>query len=156
MAALAEILLIYGSSRGNTRLVAERLKRTLGWPLDLLEASDVADPGRLAGYRVLLFFASTWGDGELQPDMENLLVRVPLDLVGRHYAVCELGNYYGYDDFEFGALRVLQHHLDAAGGSELVPPLCMDSLPRKDLAGLERWTVTLDEALARLLPKDPA
>jgi hypothetical protein len=35
--------------------------------------------------------------------MERFLVRQHVDLSGKYYAICELGNYYGYDDFEFGA-----------------------------------------------------
>jgi len=105
----------------------------------------------LAPYNVCLFFASTWGDGELQEDMESLFVRFKLDLTGKHFAVCELGNYYGYDDFEFGALHIMQHFLDASGGVELVEPFCMDSLPKKDWLGFESWSAGLQQKLTQMI-----
>jgi flavodoxin I len=143
-------VLIYGSSRGNTELVAKRFKESVDFPVDLMPAQEVRDQEVFARYRVFLFFASTWGDGELQEDMESLLVRLPISLEARHYALCELGNYYGYDDFEFGALRILSEFLQRSGGMELVEPFCMDSLPKKDWAGFEKWTATVKSAVGKL------
>lgn len=147
---MIEVALVYGSTRGNTRKVAERLRDALTHPVTLIRADELHDAKQLNSFTVVLFFASTWGDGELQQDMESLLLRMPLRLDGKRYAVCELGNYYGYDDFEFGALRILQHFLNASGGIELLPPFSMDSLPTKDWLGLQRWTAELEQALLEL------
>ena len=143
-------VLVFGSSRGNTKLVANRVAETFSQPVDVIPAGEVLDAGFFAPYDICLFFASTWGDGELQDEMESLFVRMRLNLVGKRFAICELGNYYGYDDFEFGALRIMQHFLDASGGEELIEPFCMDSLPKKDWLGLSRWVAALETKLKAL------
>lgn len=138
-------LLIYGSSRGNTKLVADRVRSMLDFPVVLIDAKNVEDVQFFDSYDPLLFFASTWGDGELQIDMEDLLFKLSLDLKGKKYAICELGNYYGYDDFEFGAMRIMRHYLVHSGADELIQPFSMDSLPHKDWAGLQRWCDALNQ-----------
>ena len=142
-------LLLYGSTRGNTRLVATRMPALLQFPVDVVDASTVTDSGLLVKYDLLLFLASTWGDGELQIDMEHFFVHHGAELAGKPYAICELGNYYGYDDFEFGALRIMQYYLTMGGGREFVEPFCMDSLPRKDWDGLARWCDLLNRAVVK-------
>lgn len=132
-------LVVFGSTRGNTRAVVGRLPALLRFPIDIVNVAELVGADTLKPYDLLIFFASTWGDGELQLDMERFLSRQALQLDGKRYVMCELGNYYGYDDFEFGAMRIMQHHLDAAGGIELMEPFSMDSLPRKDWNGLARW-----------------
>src|SRR5262245_4116245 len=113
-------LILYGSTRGNTRLVATRMPKQLNFHADVLEVNSLQNVEVLHQYDLLLFLASTWGDGELQIDMERFLVDHHIDLSGKHYAICELGNYYGYDDFEFGALRIMQHQIRQWGGHEFV------------------------------------
>lgn len=144
-------LLVYGSSRGNTRKVVERLPQMLNFDLDIHEVSTIIQPQVLIdASEVLIFLASTWGDGELQVDMENFLVRHTLLLSGKPYAICELGNYYGYDDFEFGAAEIIKHCLDKAGGMELIEPFSMDSLPFKDWGTLDRWCALLNSVVEKM------
>jgi flavodoxin len=119
----------------------------LHFAADVLAIDLLDDPGLLRQYDLLLFLASTWGDGELQIDMEHFFARQRIDLSGKLYAICELGNYYGYDDFEFGALRIMQYHLQQWGAEEFVEPFCMDSLPRKDWDGFARWCNLLNRAV---------
>ena len=138
-------LLVFGSTGGNTRTVAHRIQSFLKFPIDVVDVASVKDVDVFLNYDFVLFFASTWGDGELQIDMEDFFVNFSPNLLGRQYAICELGNYYGYDDFEFGALEIMKHYLLRTGGNELAPPFCMDSLPHKDWAGLQRWFEVLNK-----------
>jgi flavodoxin len=137
-------LLLYGSSRGNTRLVAQRLAEWLEFEAELADVKDAPPADRLARFDLLIFLASTWGDGELQVDMEHFLARPLPVLDGKAYTICELGNYYGYDDFEFGALHIMQRQIRDSGAVEWYEPFCMDSLPRKDWGGLKRWCAGLN------------
>ncbi len=137
-------LIVFGSTRGNTRTVAGRVPGMLEIAVDVMDVKNIGSTELLAAYDILVFFASTWGDGELQADMEDFLARHPLQLGGKPYAICELGNYYGYDDFEYGAMRIMRHYLEQGGGTEFVEPFSMDSMPRKDWDGLERWCKLLN------------
>jgi len=119
----------------------------LHFDADVVEVNSLQDIDLLRQYDLLLFLASTWGDGELQIDMEHFFVQNHIDLSGKYYAICELGNYYGYDDYEFGALRIMQCQLQQWGGHEFVEPFSMDSLPRKDWDGFARWCNLLNCAV---------
>jgi|LakMenE01Jun11ns_1017448.scaffolds.fasta_scaffold9888894_2 flavodoxin len=143
-------LIIYGSSRGNTRLVVNRLSERLDFHIDLAEASTLLDANTISEYDLLLFFASTWGDGELQIDMENFFIRNLINLNGKPYAICELGNYYGYDDFTFGASYIMKKLLEKWNGYELIEPFSMDSFPYKDWDSLARWCDLLNKNVEKL------
>lgn len=138
-------LVVYGSTWGNTRKIVQRLPDLLTFPIDIEDVKNLADDGIFRKYDLLLFFTSTSGDQELQADMEAFVVAHPLDLRGKFYAVCEMGNYFGYDDFEFGAECILSHFLRAGGGSEFMTPFAMDTFPIRDWNGLERWCSMLNQ-----------
>lgn len=140
-------LLVFGSTWGNTRKVAQRVPEWLAFPIDVVDVRTLTDDSLFAAYDFLLFFTSTSGDQELQADMEAFFVRCAPRLNGKPFAVCELGNYFGYDDFDFGAERILSHLLRQSGGCELIPPFCMDSFPGRDWDGLERWCALLNDAV---------
>jgi flavodoxin len=146
---MMKAIALYGSSRGNTKLVANRLAEKVSFALDVIDVATISDLQWAKSYDLLIFLSSTWGDGELQEDMENFFTGNKLDLQGRHYALCELGNYYGYDDFEFGALRVMQCVVAAANGVEFHEPFCMDSYPRKDWEGFDRWIASLNTSVSK-------
>ncbi len=137
-------LVLYGSKTGNTRLVANRLPGMLRFEAQAVNVASLTNADLLLSYDMTLFLASTWGDGELQLDMELFMQRTHIDLHGQPYAICELGNYYGYDDFEFGALKIIQYHVELWNGREVVEPFSMDSLPHKDWKNLERWCEKLN------------
>ncbi len=147
---MIKALVLFGSSRGNSKLVANRMADFASFNLDVVNVAELHDATIIQQYELLIFLASTWGDGELQEDMENFFSRIPIDLAGKAYAICELGNYYGYDDFEFGALRIMQVELSRANGRELIEPFCMDSMPKKDWNGFERWVRQLNDAVSRI------
>jgi flavodoxin len=143
-------LVLYGSTWNNTRSVVNRLPQLLAFPIDIVDVKTVKDASIFGGYDLLIFFASTAGDQELQADMEQFLARQVIELDSKPYAICELGNYFGYDDFDFGAERILSYFLHAGNGCEVIPPFAMDSFPRKDWSGLARWCNLLNKTVLEL------
>ena len=139
-------LVLFGSTRSSTRQVVNRLQSYLTFRYDTLDVRDLSDGHLLQSYELLLFLAPTYGDGELQDDMEAFLTQYADDLSGKHFSVCELGNYYGYDDFAHGAMPIIRHILLSLNATELVPPASMDSLPKKDWNTLETWCGLLNKA----------
>lgn len=94
---------------------------------------------QFAVYDLLLFFTPTYGDGELQPDMEEFIRRFTLDLTGKYFVICELGGYIGYETFSFGAAGILSGCLLRQGAREFCRPLSLDSLPRLHWPHLYCW-----------------
>ena len=70
---MKSIGIFYGSTTGTTEQVAMEIAEALG-----VAEADVHDvtksaPSEVGAYEVLLFGASTWGDGDLQDDMQDFL-----------------------------------------------------------------------------------
>lgn len=140
-------VLLYGSSHGRTRkVIAEALPR-LGVQPPVHDVKEIADPSVLAAHDVWIVFCPTYGDEELQPDMEVFLQRLTMKLTGKRFALAELGNYYGYDDFSFGAMAILRRRFLELGATELCTPLSLDSLPKVNWGQLHRWVDHLNAAL---------
>ena len=90
--------IIYGSKRGNSKRVAAYLLERFPDAF-LTDAKNLTSlPDATDGCaEQFCFVASTWGDGELQDDMETLLRNSMRRLTSADAYLIELGNYYGYD-----------------------------------------------------------
>jgi flavodoxin len=141
-------VLLYASSHGRTRKVAAEAAEHLCPRPEVFNVRDLEDLAFLHAYDFFLFFCPTYGDEELQEDMETFFLRPDLDLDGKYYAICELGSYYGYDDFSFGAMRILQQLLQEKNAIELCQPLSLDSFPRTHSGHLLDWVGYVNAALS--------
>ncbi|HET7537860.1 MAG TPA: flavodoxin family protein [Candidatus Didemnitutus sp.] len=143
-----KIALLYSSQHGRTRKAVQEALPRLAAQADLFDAKDLPTAAQLLAYQVWLVFTPTYGDEELQLDMENFLRGFSADLAGRRFAICELGNYGGYDDFSFGALHIVRRRLLELNGVELCVPLSLDSMPRISWEHLHQWVAVVNQHLA--------
>lgn len=136
---------VYGSKLGHSKKVAGKIAEMLNIS-QVFNATQISDLAKLDFVTSgdICLVASTWGDGELQDDMEALLLRTG-NMLGRKVCLVELGNYYGYDDFEFGALGIMEAMLDGLE-AEVAAKLSLDSLPKIDWKTLEAWSGSLRSA----------
>lgn len=89
--------IIYGSSVGNTRFVAEKVHAV--FPDADLIAAETADIEKLKDYQFLIMGTSTWGVGQIQDDFETFVERfLQLDLSGKTIALFGLGDQQTYPD----------------------------------------------------------
>ena len=96
-----------------------------------------------------LWVVATYGDQELLDQVENFLLARGPEFSGSKFSICELGNYYGYDDFEFGAKHIIESRLRELGCAELSPGVSVDSLPKLDWRAVNAWCRQLNESAAR-------
>lgn len=139
--------LFYSTGHGRTKRVVEEALKHLNLTPEIFSVRDLAEPPSLDDVELLLFFCPTYGDEELQEDMERFLLSFRANLSGKFFVVCELGNYYGYDDFTFGAMKIIRARLIELGGAEFASPLSLDSLPKVHMAQLIRWVHYLNTRL---------
>lgn len=65
--------IFYGTSTGHCARIAEEIGQCLGVDkTDIYDVSETA-PSKVGEYEILIFGSSTWGDGEIQEDMEDFL-----------------------------------------------------------------------------------
>jgi flavodoxin I len=94
-----KIGIFYGSSTGQTELVAEKLHQLLGEANADLINVDVAGGDDLNKYPYLIFGTPTWGVGEMQDDMEDFAEIIEdCDFKGKKIALFGLGDQDTYPD----------------------------------------------------------
>jgi len=137
------VLLLYESKHGHTLKVAKYCLEKFNFTCDLANISDAII---LDNYNLVLFFSPTYGDEELPLSMEDFLLTVAIR--NKRFIVCELGNYYGYDVYEFGAGRIIRNFLLALDWVEICQMLSLDSLPRIDWESLDMWIEGVNDAVS--------
>jgi flavodoxin len=142
------IVVLFGTTYKTTKRVVDALGEYFKFSYDVFNVADISLPNVAMEYDLFIIFCPTYGDEELQEDMENFLINSEVDLLGKVHIVCETGNYYGYDSFEFGAKKIISHELVTRGSAEYEPGLSLDTLPRISWHVLERWAKDLNEKLA--------
>ncbi len=91
------IAIVYGSSVGNTRFVAEKIQAH--FPEARLIPAETATIEQLEKYKLLILGTSTWGMGQLQDDFETFTERfVTMDLSKKYIALFGLGDQQTYPD----------------------------------------------------------
>ncbi len=127
--------IIYSSRHGHSRNVAQKF----GKCYDVATNPTIDD-------EIILFICPTYGDQELPEDMENFIYST--SETNRSYVICELGNYYGYDDYNFGALKIIESRLTELKWSKFFKSLSLDSMPSINWNVFNCWKNGLDYAIS--------
>ncbi|WP_461211195.1 flavodoxin [Desulfocurvus sp. DL9XJH121] len=138
---MPKVLIVYGSTTGNTETVADGVAHALeqgGAAVKVRNVSDVSAPGLAEGYDAVLFGCSTWGDEdvELQDDFVPLyedLESAGLD--GVKVAVFGCGD-SSYTHF-CGAVDAIEEKASNLGAKIIVDSLKIDGDP--DNGEVESW-----------------
>ena len=98
---MAKIGIFYGSTTGNTEMVAQEIQKILG--VDSVDLHDVESADKLSinEYQNLLFGIPTWDIGQMQEDWEDWLENLndeQVDLKGKKVAIFGVGDQEGYPD----------------------------------------------------------
>lgn len=131
--------LLYATDHGMTRKIVKAIVPVLRFPVDVFDVAVDDDPSLVEAYDLLLFFTPTCGDEELQADMEDFIDLLDSSVSGKFFAICELGNLYGYDDFSFGAMKIVRRRMLELGAREICTSLSLDSFPRFHAGHLGDW-----------------
>lgn len=125
-------LVIYDSKFGSTKEIALKVCE------NVCHYGDIVD---FEKYDLIIFVCPTYGDEELSFGMEMFLV----GLTGRKkFAVCETGNYYGFDDFSFGSRKIIEDWLVGLGW-ENIGGFSLDSYKPIKWESFDKWCRKIDE-----------
>lgn len=111
---------------------------------------NVSEPDReieMTNYKVLIFIVATYGDQELHDSYEEYIISKGNFNSNHKFSICEIGNYYGYDDFELGGGRIVKTHIENFQAKEILPMYSIDSLPLIDDRKLNKWLDELSEKI---------
>lgn len=148
MSIMSKVLIVYGSTTGNTQSIAERVKEKVegaGHEVVLKNAME-STTDDLQGYDIYLFGSSTWNDGELQDDLVELHMQLedePPTLTGSRFASFGCGESV-YEKF-CAAVDILDEAFEKWGSTKIVEGLKIDGYPEEDVnvQKVEAWTTEL-------------
>jgi flavodoxin I len=136
---MANILIAYGSTTGNTEMVAEQIEGLLEAYNPKLQDITSCSPEDLTAYDILILGASTWDDGLLQSDFRDFVKDLKIDLSGKKLAIFGLGD-TSYPEFCESA-NILEEIFTKLGGELLVETLKIDGFPddSENVEKIEQW-----------------
>jgi len=132
---MGKVLIVYGSTTGNTETVAGHVGTTLqkaGWETSIKSAADVAPSGLANGFDLVLLGCSTWGDEDIELQDDFVPLFDDLDqagLSGKKVAVFGCGD-SSYPHF-CGAVDAIEEKAEDLGARLVTGSLKIDGDPDK-------------------------
>ncbi len=122
---MKNIVIVYGSTTGNTERVAGLIKDELG-EAQVINVADV-DNEVVKAADLVLFGTSTWGYGDLQDDFADYIDAIDADLVGgKDVAVFGCGDSASFPDVFCQGVTEIMDRVQQAGGKLIVEELRVD------------------------------
>lgn len=116
--------IFYASDTGHTEDVANEIAKKLG-DIEVFDISSTSI-GKIEEYDKLIFGISTWGEGDLQSDWEDLIDDFKkIDLNGKTVALFGLGDQDGYEDTYVDAMGTL-HEIVVEMGAKVIGEFDVD------------------------------
>jgi flavodoxin I len=144
---MANMLIIYGSTTGNTEMVAGTIKEQLTSHNPVLQDVSDTSPEDLTKYDVLVLGASTWDEGLLQQDFRDFVTGLNVDLSGKKLAIFGLGD-KNYTNFCESA-SILETVFVKLGGEKIIESMKIDGFPDEEesVKKIKQWCVNLQAKL---------
>ncbi len=147
---MTRIILVYGSTMGNTEILA-------GSVVEGLESGNVevtvrnvteVEPEELTNYDMVILGCSTWGEGELQDDFIEFYDRMEeISLKGKKSAVFGPGDSEIYPDSFCKAVDILEEILIKCEAKIIVESLKVDGEVEPAFGDAEAWGLKITKLL---------
>ncbi|GAB6057543.1 flavodoxin [Desulfonatronum parangueonense] len=140
---MGKVLIVYGSTTGNTEHVAEvtgRVLEKMGHEVTVKNVVDTKIEELGNGVDLTLLGASTWGEEEIefQEDFEPFYEEMDnARLAGKKVALFGCGD-SSYEHF-CGAVVLLRQKVEALGANLVNEPLLIDGDPSVARSDIEEW-----------------
>ena len=148
---MASVLILYGSTTGNTAYTAEVLEKVLvraGNKVTLVDAAQSKTDGICGQYDAVLLGCSTWGDEEIELQDDFVPVFDSLEgtgIKGKKTAVFGCGD-ISYTYF-CGAVDSIEQKLEKIGVNLIADGLKIDGDPHAAKDDIESWAKDVVNAL---------
>lgn len=134
--------IIFGSTTGNTEIVADKIAENLaGYETQVVYVTDAKDDALVQGADLVIYGCSTMGLGELQEDFQpyydNRMTAALLK--GKDVAVFGLGDKENYEDYFCWSADLLSKKVKECGANLVCEPLKVDGEPDDNEAAVVTW-----------------
>jgi len=147
---MAKVILIYGSTTGNTEALAEAVASGLNEGGAEVTVKNVVDASvnELADYDSVVLGCPTWGEGELQDDFIDFYEEMSsISLTGKKAAVFGTGDSELYPDTFCKAVEILENRLKECGAEIIVESFKVDGDVEPAMGDAEAWGLKIAESL---------
>jgi len=144
-------LILYGSLTGNTQFVAEEISQDLKKNKiehDLINASEFS-PQKIKDYDMLILGSSTWDNGHLQYDFEEIFQEIQdIDFTDKKFVAFGCGD-SSYEEF-CEAVNIIEKFWETKGANKIGESLKIDSFPQMESNKvlIKDWLTELKNKLA--------
>lgn len=148
---MANVLIVYGSTTGNTEWVANEVKDVVkgaGHEVEVLNASKATADGLCKGRDMVVFGCSTWGQDELELQEDFVPLFEKFDQIGASglkTAVFGCGD----EDYTYycGAVDAIAEKLEAMGSKVMGDKLKINGDPADTLSEIKSWSNSVASAI---------
>ena len=148
---MANVLIVYGSTTGNTENVAETIGKILtdgGHAVTVLDVAKATAAGICNGRDCVLFGCSTWGDDEIELQDDFVPFFDAFDSIGAKGVKCAS---FGCGDTSYtyfcGAVDAINERLEKLGANVIVTGLKIDGDPSAAKGDIDSWAGEVMAAL---------
>lgn len=144
---MSKVLIVYGSTTGNTEIVAEQVAGILegkGNDVTTKNVVDVTVAELGNGYDLTVLGSSTWGDDDIEFQEDFALFYEDLDnaeLKDKKVSLFGCGD-SSYEHF-CGAVDLLEEKMDSLGGKIVGEPLRIDGDPEESSSDIDDWAAEI-------------
>ena len=142
--------MVYGSTTGNTEMLAEHVAAGLECGLANVTVKNVTEASvdELADYDAIVFGCSTWGEGDLQDDFVDFHEAMNgVSLEGKKAAVFGPGDSEEYPDSFCKAVDILEETLKKCGAEIVTESFKVDGDVEPAFEDAEAWGLKVAKAL---------
>jgi flavodoxin short chain len=140
---MSNVLIVYGSTTGNTEWVAGQLNDQLkaaGHDVQLAKAGAIAPSGLCAGKDLVLFVCSTWGQFEIELQDDFIHLYEAFDSIGASGVKAAV---FGCGDEDYthfcGAVDAISDKLSGLGAKLVVDKLKINGDPGDSADAIKSW-----------------
>jgi flavodoxin len=149
---MASVLIIFGSTGGNTELVTDKVSEILrsGGHKVVVQRAEESDVSDLKKLKYCVFASSTYGQGLLQDHMLKFFKKgvMKASLKGKKCAVIGLGDSKYNIEYVIEAANILEKGIKKLEGELIVPALRVHKTPVPLLnTAIQGWAKKLSKAI---------
>ncbi len=143
---MMKVLIVYGSTTGNTEFVASHIEKKLtaeGFSVKNESAENVSASGLCDDYELILFGCSTWGEDEIELQDDFIPLFDDFDNInasGKKTAVFGCGD-SSYTYF-CGAVDAIEQKLSGMG-ADVIDTLKIDGEPQSEKDAIDEFVKTV-------------
>jgi len=149
---MASILIIYGSTSGNTELVCYKVANILesaGHNVDIQRA-ELSSADEIRKYDLCVLAAPTYGHGIIQPHMGAFISEMKkLNMKDQGFAVIGLGNVKYDPHYNIESAIIIENAIKGTNGDLIQKSLMINENPVWQMNKVKTWAESLIDSLKK-------